>query len=67
MSTKHQLQKGTRNEEKKSESDIDDHRVRTDKIEPAEVNSKATAAIISKEELGFRKNLSFKLFPQESG
>jgi hypothetical protein len=52
MSAKHQLQKGTRNEEKKSESDIDDHRVRTDKIEPAEANSKATAAIISKEELG---------------
>ncbi len=59
--------KGTRNEEKKSESNINDHRVQTDEIDPAEVNSKATAVIFSKEELGFRQNKSFKLFPQESG
>ncbi len=37
MSAKHQPQKGTRNEEKKSESDIDEHRVQTDEIEPAKV------------------------------
>jgi len=42
--------KGTRNEEKKCESDINDHWVQTYEIDPAEVNSKATAEIISKEE-----------------
>jgi hypothetical protein len=41
--------KGPKIEEKKSELDNDDHRVQTDKIDPAKVNSTATAPIISKE------------------